>query len=361
MWNIGWGLTNKCNLNCSFCYSKSVREHTDEITDISIIKIFIDENFHLVNSVNFGTGENTLCNNWIETVRYIKEKFPSVIQGITTNGYLSEFYNKNDTAKDIVVNFLDEVDVSLDFGEKEKHNHFRGNPHVFDWAIQTLEFCKVHKKRTSIVFIGTNETLDIENIKMLFNIANKYNAIIRLNLYRATLGINEQSKKFIPDFEMIQKALEYINCNYKILSLSDPLFSSVFTHGGYSQSDPSGISSIRILPDGSITPSTYLITDEFRILNIKTKNVFDELNKGNFENLINRTLPTECTDCKYAVSCRGGTLDRRYLWYKDFSQKDPYCPFSKGKKVSINKLKIASDTEFQSIHDGYLPTLFFSN
>ena len=361
MWNIGWGLTNSCNLNCAFCYSRPVRELTDEITDISIIKRFIDENFHLVSSVNFGTGENTLCDNWIEIVRYINKKFPNVIQGITTNGYLSKLCNKNNIARDTFIDCLSEIDISLDFGKKEKHNDFRGNLHVYDWAVQTLKLCKKHKKRTTIVFMGTNETLEIENIERIFNIAKEYDAIIRLNLYRATLGINEQSKKFIPDFERIREALEYINCNYQILSLSDPLFSSIFTHGENPQNDPSGVSSVRILPDGSITPSTYLITDEFRILNIKMKNVFGELSKDKFKNLVNRTLPIECVNCQYAFTCEGGTLDRRYLWYKDFTRKDPYCPFEDGKNININKLKVMPDSDFKSIHYGYLPTLFFSN
>ncbi len=360
-WNVGWGLTNSCNLNCAFCYSQSLRKLTNEITDISIIKRFIDENFHIVNSVNYGTGENTLCNDWIEIIRYINKRFPNVIQGITTNGYLSELCNKNHAARKVIVDCLDEIDISLDFGKKEKHNHFRGNSHVYDWVMQTLELCKTHNKRTTIVFIGTHETLEIDNIIRLFDIAKEYNAIIRLNLYRAMFGINEQSKKFIPDFARIREVLEYISCNYKILSLSDPLFSSIFTYGENPQDDPSGISSMRILPDGSITPSTYLITNEFRTLNIKTKNVFDILNKNKFENLINRVLPMECTNCKYASTCKGGALDRRYLWYKDFARKDPYCPFGDGENVNIDKLIITSGTGFKSIHNGYLPTLFFSN
>jgi radical SAM protein with 4Fe4S-binding SPASM domain len=360
MWNIGWGLTNTCNLSCNFCYSQVVRELTNEITDINIIKKFIDANFHLVRSVNFGTGENTLCSIWPEIVKYIHEKFPTVVQGVTTNGYLSELCDKNSIVEKMLIDCLDEIDISLDFGNKEEYNNFRNNLYVYDWVIRTLELCKRHKKRTSIVFIGTNETLEIDNIKNLFNIAKEYNAIVRLNLYRPIFGLNEYSKKYIPDFEKIANALQYINDYYKILSLSDPLFSSIFTHGGKHYSDPSGVSSLRILPDGSITPSTYLITDKFRKLNIRTDKVFKELNNSGFQNLINREIPKECVDCQYASTCRGGTFDRRYLWYNDFTKKDPYCPFGK-ENVNISKLKITIDPNFKSIHDGYLPTLFFSN
>jgi len=361
MWNVGWGLTNSCNLSCEFCYSQAVRRATSEITDIETIKIFIDENFHLVDSVNFGTGENSLSPLWVDVVKYIHEKFPHVVQGLTTNGYLSQLCDNNPLAENVVIDCLEEIDISLDFGDRERHNHFRGNVHVYDWIIRTLELCKKYKKRTTIVFIGTNETLEITNIKNLFRIAKKYDAIVRLNLYRPTFGLNEQSKKHVPDFGKINTALKYIDNYYKILSLSDPLFSSIFTCGEKCHHDPSGINSIRILPDGSITPSTYLVTEEFRQFNIKMPNVFEKLNVTQFQNIIDRTIPTECLGCQYEITCRGGTLDRRYLWYKDFNKKDPYCPFKEKEELDIGKLKVTSNVSFKSVHDGYLPTLFFSN
>ena len=40
--NIGWGLTNLCNMNCKFCYSKETREKSREC-NIEDWKNFIDE------------------------------------------------------------------------------------------------------------------------------------------------------------------------------------------------------------------------------------------------------------------------------------------------------------------------------
>jgi radical SAM protein with 4Fe4S-binding SPASM domain len=329
---------------------------------MSVYKNFVDDNFHLVNSVNYGTGENSLCDNWVEIIRYVNEKFPHVIQGLTTNGYLSELCKNNSATESIVVECLEEVDVSLDFGDKYLHNRSRDNLFVYDWIIQTLEFCKKYKMRTTIVFIGTNKTLEISNIKSLFKLAQKYDAIIRLNPYRPVSGIDERSRKFIPDFEIIKIALEYISDHYKIISLSDPLFSAIFTYGDEPKTDPSGLSSIRILPDGSITPSTYLVSSEFRQSNILEKDILTKLEQCGFKNLIDRSLPKECIGCKYESICKGGTLDRRYLWYKDFKRKDPYCPFGNGCDTAvIRKLKVTTDLNFQSVHNGYLPTLFFSN
>ena len=361
MWNIGWGLTSKCNLECSFCYSITARHAANDIEDFSITKDFIDDNFHLVNSVNYGTGENSLCDVWPRVLMYVNKEFPRVVQGVTTNGYLGELCGNSSRTLEAVVDCLEEVDVSLDFGSKEKHNKFRNNPFVYDWAIKTFELCNKLRKRSTLVFLGTNETLKTSNINSLFELAQKYGSVVRLNLFRPTFGINEQTKKFIPDFEIIQKTLEYICVNYKILKISDPLFSAIFTHGNYPCADPSGVSSVRILPDGSITPSTYLISHEFKKLNIRMKNAFEQLNKEGFKSLIDRSTPEECIGCQYEATCQGGAFDRRYLWYGDFSKKDPYCPFEAGKNINISKLRITEDANFKSIHDGYLPTLFFCN
>ena len=40
--NIGWGITNSCNMNCRFCYSKETRKSTDNIGIEDWIR-FIDE------------------------------------------------------------------------------------------------------------------------------------------------------------------------------------------------------------------------------------------------------------------------------------------------------------------------------
>ena len=55
--NIGWGLTNLCNMNCKFCYSKETREKSREC-NIEDWKKFIDENYEQIDSINYGTGEN---------------------------------------------------------------------------------------------------------------------------------------------------------------------------------------------------------------------------------------------------------------------------------------------------------------
>lgn len=71
-WNIGWGAIAACNMNCEFCYSKNKRKNISSLTLSNWIN-FIDENYNSIRSINYGTGESSMCNDWYTLIRYIKK------------------------------------------------------------------------------------------------------------------------------------------------------------------------------------------------------------------------------------------------------------------------------------------------
>lgn len=359
-WQVGWGPVVLCNMNCSFCYSKNSRDSINSLGYDEWVN-FIDGNHEKIDAINYGTGENTMSDDWFKLIKYIRDNYPNISQALTTNGYLSERIMENSNYGRIIQKSIEEIDISLDFCNPQKHNDLRGQKHAYKWAIETLEYCSDKDIEPTIVFLGCSDTLKKENIDGLFEIAKKYNSKLRMNIYRPTNGIDEISKKFIPTFEQIINILYYINDKYKILSICDPLFSSILTDSNY-EIDPSGSNSLRILGDGSITPSTYLISDEFKRLNIKNPQSLKVIEENNiFKDITLAPTPKECKECKHVNTCNGGVYDRRYLWYGDFKERDPYCPFRKSDNSTFKKVKIKKDDSFSSIHDGYLPTIFFSS
>ena len=204
--------------------------------------------------------------------------------------------------------------------------------------------------------MGSEKNTKPENIDGLFAIAKEYGAILRMNMYRPTEGIDEHSKAFIIKYDTLVNTLKHIADKHSIISMNDALFSSFLTNN--TVMDPSGDRSIRILSDGSITPSTYLIDENYIVANIQEENVLEKLETENqLTAIVTKTVPDECKKCVYADTCAGGVYDRRYLWYGDLKHKDPYCPgvFSKKAEPVI----AIADTDFTSVHDGYLPTIFF--
>lgn len=353
-WNIGWGTISKCNMNCAFCYSRTHRQKTSDLAYEDWVR-FVDENHGHIRSINYGTGENALCDDWFRLIEYIRDQYPEIRQAVTTNGYLSAAVRKEDNMRSFVKS-VDEVDVSLDFANAEKHNTFRGQPSAYQWAVDTLKLCRDEKKQATIVFLGSQVTASHENIDGLFAVADRYDAILRMNIFRPTDGINELSRQFIISRERLLDVLTYINEKYHVLAIGDAYFSPVLT--GRTRPDPSGEISVRILSDGSITPSTYLIKEGYRVANIKQANVLSLLEKEeSIKKIIHPVLPSECEGCVYRESCRGGVYDRRYLWHGTLDKKDPYC--NQLYRTEVQPVITIKETGFSSVHDGYLPTMFF--
>ena len=354
-WSIGWGSVSRCNMNCQFCYSKTKREKSEDL-HLSDWQKFIDENAEKIESINYGTGENSLSNEWFSLIKYIREKYPRIRQSLTTNGYISEAI-KDDEKRVIFLSSIDEVDVSIDFFEESKHNAFRGQPNAYQWAKNTLAICQENDIPATIVFLGSKQNLNEKNIDGLFKIAKEFNSILRMNIYRPTDGITENAKRFIADRKQIIDMIKYINDKYSIIALNDSYFAPLLA--GKENTDPSGISSLRILSDGSITPSTYLIKESYILGNIRDENVLECIkNKSILTEVINDTVPAECAECLLKEKCRGGVADRRYLWGGSLECKDPYCdsPVITDLKPIIKEER----KDFISVHDGYLPTMFFS-
>lgn len=360
-WVVGWGVVSSCNMNCKFCYSRSKRNEQNDI-DSKYWYSFIDKNADLIESINYGTGENSISNDWWNFIDYIRTNYPHIIQSVTTNGYISEVVKHDERKKDIFLGAIDEVDVSLDYSKEDKHNNFRGQKKAYQWAMNMLKLCHDNNKRLTIVSLGSDLVVTKENMEGIFDIAEKNGAILRMNIYRPTNGIDDFSKQFMLSKERLVNFLKWINDNYGILALDDALLSAVIL--GEKNSDPSGVNSLRILPNGDITPSTYLIQDDFIVGNLKDDVDLNEIKKlkdNKLDHIIENVIPNECENCKYVSMCEGGVVDRRYLWNGCLDKKDPYCFVDDSILMSKVENIITSEEKFKSVHNGYLPTMFFKS
>lgn len=357
-WDIGWGPISACNMKCLFCYSKKRREVKKDDLCLRDWIGFIDDNNQYINSINYGTGENTLSKDWFSLIEHIRNNYPHIKQALTTNGHLSQAI-KDEHLLNIFIKAIDEVDVSLDFCDKIKHNKFRGQPNAYEWALETMKLCNQFNKRLTIVFLGSAYNTSLENIDGLFAIAAKNNSILRMNLFRPMDISNPELSRFILGYDEIVNILQHINSKYQILSLSDPFFSAIFS--GPEKADPSGVKSLRILANGDISPSTYLINDSYIVGNITQKNVLQWLqSRTQLQEMTRAPLPESCHNCILASKCHGGVVDRRYLWFGDLSHRDPYCVSPILSSKQLPSPLVFSKSKVASVHDDYLPTMFFS-
>lgn len=354
-WKLGWGVTGRCNMRCAFCYSAGLRR----LTELSVqkCKSFIDRNSSFIEAINYGTGENTLSDVWPELVAYIAATYPYIAQALTTNGHLAAAVAGGQLPRSILGS-LQEVDVSLDFCDESRHNSFRGHSEAYKGAVNTIELCRSHGLRTTVVVMGIDETLQIENLRGIFRLASTYGCLVRINVFRPNDGQRLPPTGYLP----LVESINWIAGEHSIVSLADPLISAVFLREA--AEDCTGVSSLRILPNGAITPSTYLVGKEFWQGSLETADLgSDEFSARLMAALgEDNVLPAECSTCVLAPMCQGGAVDRRLIWYGTLRERDPYCPTRHGSRVNSHVLQSCRTPSLDSpcIHDGYLPTMIFA-
>lgn len=352
-YTVGWGLTSKCNMKCKFCYSWRYRKNSvahDEITLDDAIR-FIDLNYNEIKDINYGTGENTLLDFFYPLLKYIGDTY-QINQGLTTNGYLSNMLN-NRYKKKIISDHIVDLDVSLDHWKSTSHNFIRGHSNAYKWAIDSIKFGYDSSMNVSIVTCLSKLNAKVENLLNLLDVARKYDSFLRINIYRP---LNNKFELCI-DIPLLYDILKSVFKKADNIYVSDPLFSSLLNFD-IPQEDTKD-RSLRILPKGEITPSTYLITPDWYATSIKDNPVKLSnkiMTKPPFLKYDHAPIPHVCNNCIYLKVCRGGAKDRRWLWYQDFKAKDPLCPFEyydnnpfENIEYNINPVNL--------IHLRYLPTI----
>ena len=110
---LGLGLTNECNLACSFCYRDPTRSDRLSLSQVRSIMESLP-----VRSVNLGTGENGMHPDFAALLDYLRRQ--PVKLTITSNGYSTQVL---DDAQ--VVAFKD-VEFSLDYPNEAEQDRQRG-------------------------------------------------------------------------------------------------------------------------------------------------------------------------------------------------------------------------------------------
>ena len=358
-WKIGWGISNRCNMRCGFCYSRKARQEANFHDNIREGLRLIRENKDKIESINFGTGEPALIDEMFDLCEDIRSLAPHISIGITTNGTLAEAV-RDPHHLEAFVRCIDDIDVSLDYGTRNEQDRSRNYPGAFQMAQRTLALCQEYGKNASIVNALHRHNCTIANADALMRLARIYDASFRVNIYRPTLGLDD----YVLSYSSLKEILIHIVKTYEIESLADPLFASLF-RVPCPAGDPVARSSFRILPNGYISPSTYLLDQEWRAVRIDEVHDLDDLHRfGAFRNILDAPLPEQCRECPLQGICRGGVIDRRWLWYHDLDQRDPYCPYRYGDGTDWTDLSgkpcLSADRK-SFVHDGYLPTLIFGS
>jgi len=314
---IGIGLTNRCNLNCDHCYSRKMAERSFSLEDAKKTL----SAFPSLKSVNFGTGESILNNQFENIVNLFHSK--GIRLAITSNG-LSINLMKDKTLKK-----FDDVDISIDFPSKKMHDQWRKKEGLFENAIKAIERCKKFKINTSIVSVLMAN--NYKYFRQFKSLLDKHDVNLRINLYKA---VNKD--EFTPSYEQFWETIIMMSENFEVVSCSEPILSLFWDKvAGGSQCG----NSLRIHPDGNISSCVY----------VRNNDGHEKFNIGK------RIIPNFCTKCSVSDRCMGGCYGRRITEGRQ-ELPDMYCPFFNKKSLPVIKFR-KYDKGFDLIHSSYLCTI----
>jgi MoaA/NifB/PqqE/SkfB family radical SAM enzyme len=350
-WTVGWGFSTRCDLACPFCYSAQVRRGSEvSEAELALAERFLATNGPSVRSFNFGTGECFLAPTFPQLLALCQLHAPQAAVAVTTNGALADVPA---SLREEMGARLHEIDVSLDFARPEAHDRWRGRPGTWRRATRAIEAALELGLKTSIVMIGAPQTLVPENLQGMLALAAGYGIALRVNLYMPTFG----DPSFIPSPDAVRLLLEKLRAWSSAVRSSDRLLSTLL---GGEAPDAAARRSCRILPDGRVSPSTYLLGAPWTLAT-----TLDEIKLAGLEvtppfaRYAAPPLPAPCAACAFAARCGGGSVERRWLWGGDLEAPDPLCPLHQD-NAALDDTPIAPQIggwDGPQIHLDYLPTV----
>jgi radical SAM protein with 4Fe4S-binding SPASM domain len=297
--SLGLGLTNECNLACSFCYRDPTR--TDRLS-LDQVKAVMER--LPVRSVNLGTGENGMHPDFKAILAYLRTR--PVKLTITSNGHSVE------VLQDEELQAFHDIEFSLDYPSEAEQDAQRGPG---NWALihQQAERCR--NLRIPVTVIAVMMRSNYLRLADVARVARKFEAPLRVNVYQSV-----RSDLYALTYEEYWKGFRHLFEKTDVIAIGEPLVRAMAglppLPGGC------GVSTIRVTPKATTQPCVYWPGPGEPLNGLLSAGV-GILNSSPFEQA--RTLPEACTNCEFRESCHGGCAGRRQL-HGTLLQPDIYCP-----------------------------------
>jgi len=319
--SLGLGLTNECNLSCSFCYRDPAR--TDRLS-VDQVKSVMER--LPVRSVNLGTGENGMHPDFKAVLAYLRTR--PVKLTITSNGHSVAVLDDDELRS------FHDIEFSLDYPTQEEQDAQRG---AGNWELihQQAERClKLHIPVTIIAVMMKANYLRLAEVA---RVAKQFDAPLRVNVYQAV-----RSDVYALSYEEYWEGFRGLFAEADVIAIGEPLVRAMVglppLRGGC------GVSTVRITPRATTQPCVYWpgsgepLSDLISMgLNILDSAPFSQA----------RTLPDACQPCEFRDSCHGGCAGRRSL-QGALLQPDSYCPIIRGERPTL-RIRMAANRDLPKL------------
>jgi len=339
-----WNFTNRCNLNCLHCYSKSGLDAIDTLTTDKIMQTLPKLKENGIKFIIFSGGEPLTRKDIYDIANEAKNL--GIVTYLSTNG----LYIGNNNAKKILDTF-NYIGISID-GNQNTHDYFRGLKGSFKESLKAVELLNSYNQtKVGIRFTITKDTL--KDLPFIFELAEEKQIpkvyISHLvysgrGLDNLKMDISKDERKKAVDF-ILDKAFYYHNNNIDIEIVTGNMeMDAIVFLEKFSQKYPqlknemknrlekwggnsAGRKLLNINSEGDVKPDPFFPKTIGNILN---EDFTDIWTKNPSKLLINlrkhpRKLNGKCKDCEYLNICNGGSRSRAWAIYDDLWAEDPSC------------------------------------
>src|SRR5215468_6389003 len=300
---LGLGLTNECNLACSFCYRDPTRLDRLSLAQVRAVMKSLP-----VRSVNLGTGENGMHPDFAEFVNCLRAE--PIKLTITSNGYSISALD------DAQVTIFRDIEFSLDYPTEAEQDRQRGPG---NWRLIHQQAARCRKLGVSVTFIAVMMRSNYDRLAEIAKIAKTYEAPLRINVYQAV-----RSDVFALTYDEYWHGFEVLFAQTEAIAIGEPLVRAMA--GLPPRRGGCGVATVRVTPRATVQPCVYwpgpgapldLLLDQG--VRITATEAFTQA----------RGVPSACKTCRYVGTCGGGCAGRRRLLHA-LDSPDPYCPVIRG-------------------------------
>ena len=308
--SLGLGLTNECNLACSFCYRDPTR--TDRLTLAQVQDVM---GRLPIRSVNLGTGENGMHPEFRQMLAYLRTQ--AVKLTITSNGHSIALLPDED-----LVAFAD-VEFSLDYATREQQDAQRGTG---NWDLVQAQAARCRRLGVGVTIIAVMMKANYLALADIAEVAAAFEAPLRLNVYQSV-----QSDSYALTYDEYWDGFTALFARTDVVAIGEPLVRAMA--GLPPRVGGCGAATVRVTPRATVQPCVYW-PGGGAPLDVLLGLGSEILETAPFAAA--RSLPDACVGCAYQAPCHGGCAGRRRL-LEMLDQPDPYCPVIRGddRRLSI--------------------------
>ncbi|HTZ95647.1 MAG TPA: radical SAM protein [Terriglobales bacterium] len=306
--SLGLGLTNECNLSCSFCYRDPTR--TDRLS-LEQVKSVMER--LPIRSVNLGTGENGMHPEFKAILAYLRSQ--PVKLTLTSNGHSVAVLEDNE------VRAFHDVEFSLDYPTEAEQDSQRGKG---NWELIQRQAERCVRLGVPVTIIAVMMKSNYLRLAEVARVAKQFEAPLRVNVYQAV-----RSDIYALTYEEYWEGFRRLLAETDVIAIGEPLVRAMVglppLRGGC------GVSTVRVTPRGTTQPCVYWPGTGEPLSDLISMGR-DILDSAPFRQA--RMLPEACQLCEFRDSCHGGCAGRRRL-QGALLEPDCYCPIVRGERPSL--------------------------